>query len=445
VPNSNTDNRIFKGKSILLVNPWIYDFAAYDMWARPLGLLYIGSLLRSYGCGITFIDCLQSGPMPRKPGGHGKFRRKVVEKPAALAFFPRNYSRYGIDPDEFDKRLKAIPRPDAVLVTSLMTYWYPGVIEAIKRIKLTYDGIPVLLGGIYATLLPEHASKFSDADIIIQGEGEVAAVEALCTMWNLHRPCLSDMAALDALPYPAFDLTVSPYVCIQTSRGCPYRCTYCASRIMSNGFIRRDPIRVAEEIGFWSSRGIRDFAFYDDALLFEPELTAIPLMKEIIKSGIRAQFHCPNGLHANSISEEVAMLMKKSGFMTIRLGLETSDPVLQSETGSKITNPEFVRAVKNLHKAGYTNSDIGVYVLCGMPKQDIRQVIDTVDFVKASGAHPMIAEYSPIPGTALWTEAVRTSPFPIESEPLFHNNSILPCRWENLSYEMYKELKTGIR
>jgi hypothetical protein len=80
-----------------------------------------------------------------------------------------------------------------------------------------------------------------------------------------------------------------------------------------------------------------------------------------------------------------------------------------------------------------------------MPNQDIRQVIDTVDFVRASGARPMIAEYSPIPGTALWTEAVKKSPFPIESEPLFHNNSILPCRWENLTYEMYKKLKTQIK
>lgn len=443
--NNKSDYEIFQGKNVLLVNPWIYDFAAYDMWAKPLGLFYIGSLLRIYGCGITFIDCLQAGPSPRKPGGHGKFRKKTVEKPPVLNFFPRNYSRYGIDPDEFDLSLKSIPEPDTILVTSLMTYWYPGVIEAIKRLKTIYAGTPVILGGIYATLLPEHASRFSGADIIIQGEGEACVVETLCSMWNLQKPCLFDAADLDNLPYPAFDLAGAPYVCIQTSRGCPYRCTYCASKIMNKWFRRRDPIRVADEIGFWNTKGIRDFAFYDDALLYEPELTAIPLMREIIKRGIGAQFHCPNGLHANSISEEVAVLMKKSGFKTIRLGFETSDPALQSATGSKVTNKEFVRAVTNLHKAGYADRDIGVYILCGMPNQDIRQVIDTVDFVRSSGARPMIAEYSPIPGTALWAEAVRVSPFPIESEPLFHNNSILPCRWENLSYEMYKELKSAVK
>jgi radical SAM superfamily enzyme YgiQ (UPF0313 family) len=117
--------------------------------------------------------------------------------------------------------------------------------------------------------------------MIIQGEGEAVAVETLCSIWNIEKPRLFDTADLDAFPYPAFDLTSSPYVCIMTSRGCPYRCTYCASKILNKGFRRRNPVMVAEEIGFWNSKGIRDFAFYDDALLYEPELTAIPSWKKL--------------------------------------------------------------------------------------------------------------------------------------------------------------------
>jgi radical SAM superfamily enzyme YgiQ (UPF0313 family) len=444
--SAGTDDRmIFKGKNVLLVNPWIYDFAAYDMWARPLGLLYIGSLLRSYGCGISFLDCLQGSATARKPGGHGRFRRQIIKKPDMLSFFPRNYSRYGISLEEFDQRLAGLERPDAVLVTSLMTYWYPGVAEAVRRVQDAFANVPVLLGGVYATLLPEHAGRLSGADIIIQGEGETGVIETLCSMWHLRRPDPLDTTDLNRIPYPAFDQTGAPYVCIQTSRGCPYRCTYCASVIMNKRFRRRDPLRVAAEIEFWSSKGVRDFAFYDDALLFEPEQMAIPLMRELMKKNVRVGFHCPNGLHANSINEEVASLMKKTGFKTIRLGLETSDPVMQHASGSKITNPDFVDAVNNLHKAGYADNEIGAYILLGLPNQDIREVMDTVEFVKASGARPKISEYSPIPGTALWTEAVKSSVFPIETEPLFHNNSILPCRWENLTYEMYIKLKTEIK
>jgi hypothetical protein len=47
------------GKKILLINPWIHDFAAYDFWLKPLGLLYLGGLLRQNGHQIHFIDCQQ--------------------------------------------------------------------------------------------------------------------------------------------------------------------------------------------------------------------------------------------------------------------------------------------------------------------------------------------------------------------------------------------------
>ncbi len=45
---------------ILLINPWITDFAAYNFWIRPIGLLYIASLLRENGFQVTLIDCLDS-------------------------------------------------------------------------------------------------------------------------------------------------------------------------------------------------------------------------------------------------------------------------------------------------------------------------------------------------------------------------------------------------
>ncbi|MGA1791166.1 MAG: radical SAM protein, partial [bacterium] len=43
---------------LLLVNPWIYDFAAYDYWLQPLGLLSIAGLLRRNGFHLSFVDCL---------------------------------------------------------------------------------------------------------------------------------------------------------------------------------------------------------------------------------------------------------------------------------------------------------------------------------------------------------------------------------------------------
>jgi len=97
-------------KNILLINPWIYDFAAYDFWLKPLGLLYLGSLLRRNNHHIQFIDCLDPyhpamqsiGRIPQRHAyGDGKFFRQVIEKPEKLKMMPRNYCRYGITPDIF--------------------------------------------------------------------------------------------------------------------------------------------------------------------------------------------------------------------------------------------------------------------------------------------------------------------------------------------------------
>jgi len=63
-------------------------------------------------------------------------------------------------------------RPDIVLVTSMMTYWYPGVFEAIRIISDLLPGTPVVLGGNYATLCRDHAVQNSGADVVLPGEGE---------------------------------------------------------------------------------------------------------------------------------------------------------------------------------------------------------------------------------------------------------------------------------
>lgn len=443
-----------RGRNVLLINPWIYDFAAYDMWAKPLGLLGLGAVLRKNGCRVSFIDCLKA-PHPhmksKSPklgrGGQGKYYREILPTPQCLSDITRSYGRYGISIEAFQHDLGEIPRPDAVLVTSLMTYWYPGVFEAIRLIRDAFERIPIILGGIYATLCRDHAVRLSGADYVISHEGEIEVLGLLSRIWGESPECVPDTGNLDTLPYPLFDL-VNPlrYVCIQTSRGCPYRCTYCASHLISPKTRRRDPLRVADEIEHWSvSHSVVDVAFYDDALLFEAGSFALPMMREITRRGLNVRLHCPNALHVRSIGREVASAMKRSGFSTVRLGLETTDPARQARSGAKVTNEDFLRAMDNLTLAGFDPQDIGVYILCGLPRQHASEVMEAVRFVKGCGASPMIAEYSPLPGTKEWEKACSNSRYPLSSDPLFHNNTSLPCAWEGFTPEMYREIRLAAR
>ncbi len=440
-------------RTILLINPWIHDVAAYDFWVRPLGLLYLASLLRAGAFSVRIIDCLDSSggtpsaALKRKDWGCGKFPSEQIPMPDALRPIRRRYRRYGMSPASFRRDLQAIGRPDLVLVGSMMTYWYPGVFEVIEEVRAAWPGVTILLGGNYATLCTGHARAFSGADAVIPGDGETALPPVLRDLFGNGVDLACDSSDLDSYPYPALDLYGRlESVPILTSRGCPYRCTYCASSLLNRRFRTRDPFRVVDEIEHWHrSRGITNFSFYDDALLVNSSERAVPMLEEILHRGLGCTFHCPNGMHLREIAPRVAQLLFKAGFRTIRFGFETASAARQAKTGGKVTTEELRQAVSYLREAGYGRQDIGIYLLCGLPGQEAREVEEGIDLVRRAGARPILAEYSPIPGTPLWDEALRHARYDIGNEPLFHNNSFMPCLKPDISPTDVQALKRRAR
>ena len=156
---------------ILLLNPWITDFAAYNFWIKPLGLLSIGSPLRESGFRVTLVDCLNF-LIKTNRYCDGKFFKTKIGKPLPLKSIPRNYSQYGIPEEILLKRLSSLEEPDLICVSSGMTYWYHGVFKLIEITKKFFKKAPIILGGIYATLCYEHAQKHSGVDIVFKGDDE---------------------------------------------------------------------------------------------------------------------------------------------------------------------------------------------------------------------------------------------------------------------------------
>ena len=349
--------------SLILINPWIYDFAAYDLWSKPLGLLSLAASMRRCGFRIHLIDCLDvhhpgmpaEGPMkPPKRGlyGTGKFWREVIPTPPQLKGISRPYSRYGILPEVFQQDLEKVKNPAAVLVTSLMTYWYPGIREAVRLTRKVHPGVPVILGGIYARLCRRHALREAGADIVVSGTG-LPSVRAALGECGIDLP--GDCYVPEVPAYPAFDLlTRIDYVCIMTSSGCPYGCRYCASRFLQPSFVRRRPEEVLEEILFWHRDfGVSDFAFYDDALLVGEGNDVGTILRGLARLTPDLRFHTPNALHVREITPETARIMYRAGFQTVRLGLETSDMSVHRNLDGKVSKGDFERALCNLLRAGF--------------------------------------------------------------------------------------------
>ena len=202
-----------KGRYLLLINPWVYDFAAYDLWTKPLGLLYLAALLIKNRWTITYIDCLDVyhpalkilgiKEPGRRPDHRGHFYREEVAKPLPLQSIPRRFYRFGLPPEVFRKALLALPAPHAILITSGMTYWYQGVHDVIKIVKEAFPRVPVILGGIYASLCAEHAEANSGADFICKGEGESQILELLEGLTGISPSCPPHPNDFGSLPSPA--------------------------------------------------------------------------------------------------------------------------------------------------------------------------------------------------------------------------------------------------
>lgn len=434
-------------KRVLLINPWIADFAAFDLWSKPLGLLYVGKFLKQYGYDIDLIDLLDrlkwgEDKTNSFKDGRGKYRKTIISKPNQVSWVPRKYGLYGASREEFVKALLKAQKPDAILLTSYMTYWYPGVKKTVEILREILPKIPIILGGIYASLYPRHAMETIEPDYLITGYGEKKSLILLDSLFNIIRdyqniPETNDNGILPWELYPELES-----VPLLTSRGCPFKCSYCATRLLHPQFIQKNTDKVVEEIiTIHDKFGVKDFALYDDALFVNKNKHIIPILRGVIDSGIKVNFHTPNGLLAREIDKNLAILMKEAEFKTIRLSLESIIPNWQNASSSKVNTESFLSALENLEQAGYESSEIEVYLLMGLPGQTFEDVKRSIEFVFNTGAISRLASFSPIPGTTEWERAKKFGHVWDNMDPILTNNTLFPCRSENFPIEKFLELK----
>ncbi|MCP5053324.1 MAG: B12-binding domain-containing radical SAM protein [bacterium] len=397
---------------VLLVNPYIYDFTAYDLWLKPLGLLYVASVLKQYtDCELYWLDTLdrfQENAVPEgdsslkkaQASGRGKFYREVVEKPPIYEDTPRVYSRYGIPFARFLEKIDAVPEPDLILVTSLMTYWIDGVNITIDTLKERFPAARVVLGGVLPTLAPvAHVRNQVKADYFIEGYGEPQILDIVKAHGGkvYRAPGFSEV---NDIPYPAVEfLSNHSALPLITARGCPFRCTYCASDKLNVKFLERSTENILGEIyGLYETYGTKHFIIFDDALLINKKRRFLKVFRKV-KEDLSVHFHTPNGLHVREIDLETAEVFYGCGFKTLRLSLESTSAEILKKSGNKVTVRQMIGAVENLEAAGYERKEIGVYLIFGLPGQRVEDVEVALRFVGDLGVIPHLSYFTPVPGT----------------------------------------------
>ena len=397
---------------ILLVNPPIYDFAAYDFWLRPYGLLSVAGQLRGKA-DFAFFDYLDRWPASLDESdrwGRGRFCSERVSKPACFEAIPRYFHRFGAPRDSFRAFLAGHDAFDFVLVQTMMSYWYPGVQEVIEDVRWAFPTAKIVLGGNYVTICAEHA-KGLDADLCIAGTD-------LDPLWRFLRiePDAGQAGLWEMYDRPAVGA-------LKLSDGCPFHCTYCSVPSVYGRFAPRPLERSLAELDLLVSLGVRDVAFYDDALLFKAETVLVPFLEEVLRRGIRANFHTPNALNARFIQADLATLMVRAGFRTFYLGFESRSPQWQQGTGGKVHCDDLVEAARHLVAAGADPGEITAYQIVGHPDSDLQELEASIHFVHGLGIRGMLADFSPIPGTPDGDACRRWVDM---DEPLMHNKTAFP-------------------
>lgn len=402
---------------ILLINPPIYDFSAYDFWLKPYGILSIAGFLRGKA-DFTLFDYLDrthpfvaaNEGLKSDQWGRGSFYKQRVSSPHCLKDIPRFFHRFGLPRESFINFLKASPQSDFVFVQTVMTYWYLGVKEVIEDIKDWWPNAKIILGGNYVTICPEHA-KTLGASLIVNGIDISPLWQYLQLEPDLTQPPLWEA-------YPKLNTGV-----LKLTQGCPFSCTYCSVPKIYQEFLPLNLERSIAELKLIKRLGAQNIAFYDDALIFNPHQVFIPFLEEILRCNIKINLHTPNAINARFITKDLAEIMVKAGFKTVCLGFESASADWQKQTGAKIYSEEFAQAVGNLINAGADRLGITAYQILGHPQMNLQLLEESMHFVSSLGIRGMLSDFSPIPETKdgelcrKWVDL---------DEPLMHNKTAFP-------------------
>ena len=377
---------------VLMINP-PYSSSKYKfigLVAPPLGIAYIAAMLERNGVDV-----------------------KILDSPAL---------EYGYE--AVKKEIQAYS-PDIVAITSVT----PTIGSALKTAQISKEACPnaiTVLGGYHPTFTYQEVLKNDFVDIVVCGEGEQTMVELVeavengknlrdvngLATENFKTPSRGIIEDLDSIPFPArhllpmdeykilnMKLTTGTIV---SGRGCPYKCSFCASSAMHGQKLRlRSAENVVDEMEHLvNDHNIEMVAFMDDTFTLNKK-RVYEICEAIKDRGLDNYWGCT--ARVDTISEELLKIMKDAGCITMFLGVESADQQFLNDV-NKMININRIKKTFELTKK-YNMRTIASVVL-GMPGDTKRSILSTIKFVKT--LEPSYAVFSlatPYPGTDFYLKA----------------------------------------
>lgn len=367
----------------------------------PLGLLWIGAVLRKNGHAVQVID-----PIP----GRGNFIDKVK----------------GFDPD--------------LVGISIMTTEYPKAKEIINSLKGVLKNTLYCAGGIHPTALPRQTIEELGLDFVVMGEGEYIMRDICYRLENdrsyrdiagigykkngnyVENPRYPLITDLDKLSMPARDLLdmewyLTPPGLVRgaflkrtlgllATRGCPYQCIYCGSHTIFGRSIRRRSVHnILEEVEHLiNTYNIDGFYFYDDTFTVDRNYVS-EFCQGLKKRGINLKWGCQ--IRANTVWKSLSEEMRDAGCIQVDIGVESgSDKVLKNL--KKGTTVAVIKdAFKTVKKAGIRTMATFIVGSPGETSEDIKMTRRLAKEI--SPDYTKFFYLTPFPGSELYGDALENS------------------------------------
>jgi radical SAM superfamily enzyme YgiQ (UPF0313 family) len=329
-------------------------------------------------------------------------------------------------------------RPDLV-AHSVMSQQYAWSVEVAKAIRATL-GIPQIIGGVHCTMVPDDVVNEAHYEFVCVGEGENALRELvdrmasggdLTTVPNMRIPArfsptgevivnpVAPFPDLETLPDQDFELFDLDHIIrvkkgwmgMLTSRGCPYKCTYCFNKEIVDRYVEDGAVKKAKEYlrHFPVQRVIREIRELKErhphitTLIFDDDL--FTLNRQYVEEFTKAYSESGIGLpyvvnaHVQQFSDEMAKQLKDSGCMIVKYGLESgSDEIRRKVLWRFMTNDAIERAFRAAHDQDLHTS---AFVMFGLPFETREHIFETIELcARVKMGRFRWAIFFPFPGTA---------------------------------------------
>lgn len=372
--------------------------------------------------------------------------------------------------------LEELTGTDYVGITA-MTPSIASALTIAHRIKSINPRIKIVLGGNHATLLPkETLQECVDLDFIVSGEGEytflklIRSLEYNQTLHNVGgiyyrngggivktpEPAQVDM---DELPYPAFHLLpyekyrphpphgrLLPFMPMLTSRGCPYRCTFCAGSVFGKRFRSQSAMRVVDEMEYSVQQyGIKEFGFYDDIFVLDKQRVH-EICDEILKRNLKILWTCE--ARVNLVDKELLSHMKATGCYSVAYGIESGSEAILTSLDKDITLQQVCEAVRLSGEVGLES--VG-YFMVGSPDETCETIKQTIQFAQRLKLdYAQFSVTMPFPGTKLYDRYFTNGKHPSwdsfvyagtgnKVSPVFESDELSREDIQNYAHQAYKQ------